>query len=89
MATAAVSNAALCHDAVMLIQQNPALHLHVTSVTREGLDKALAKLDEYLNLELPNLVDERRLRGRRNDSEHPGPHERVNCLAHGIARTAR
>ncbi|KKA26642.1 hypothetical protein TD95_002633 [Thielaviopsis punctulata] len=40
------------------------LYLHVTSTTKEGLDKAVAKIEAMLKQELPNLVDERRFRRR-------------------------
>ncbi|KAL1629722.1 hypothetical protein SLS56_005377, partial [Neofusicoccum ribis] len=42
----------------------PPLYLHVTSTTKEGLEKAIAKIDELMKQELPNLVDERRFRRR-------------------------
>lgn len=44
--------------------QNPPLYLHVTSTTKEGLEKAVAKIEELMQQELPNLVDERRFRRR-------------------------
>ena len=52
--------------------QNPPLYLHVTSTTKEGLDKAIAKIEELMMQELPSLVDERRFRRR----EPPEPVER-------------
>jgi hypothetical protein len=36
----------------------------VTSQTKEGLEKAVAKIEELKKQELPNLVDERRFRRR-------------------------
>lgn len=44
--------------------KNPPLYLHVTSRSREGLDKAVAQLEELMKQDLPNLVDERRFRRR-------------------------
>lgn len=44
--------------------QAPPLYLHVTSTTKEGLEKAVAKIEELMRQELPNLVDERRFRRR-------------------------
>ncbi|EGE03087.1 KH domain-containing protein [Trichophyton equinum CBS 127.97] len=45
-------------------KMNPPLYLHVTSRTREGLDKAIKKIEELMKQELPALVDERRFRRR-------------------------
>ncbi len=45
-------------------EQVPPLYLHVTSTTKEGLEKAVAKINELMKQELPNLVDERRFRRR-------------------------
>ena len=44
--------------------QNPPLYLHVTSTTKDGLEKAIAKIDELMQKDLPVLVDERRFRRR-------------------------
>lgn len=44
--------------------QNPPLYLHVTSTTKEGLDKAVEKIEELMKQELGSLVDERRFRRR-------------------------
>lgn len=52
--------------------QNPPLYLHVTSQSKEGLEKAVAKIDELMQQELPNLVDERRFQRKRE----PEPFER-------------
>jgi hypothetical protein len=43
--------------------------LHITSTTKEGLEKAVAKVEELMQQELPQLVDERRF--RRRDQEQP------------------
>ncbi|PFH61435.1 hypothetical protein XA68_17421 [Ophiocordyceps unilateralis] len=53
----------------MATAANPPLHLHVTSTTKEGLEAAVAKIQEYIQQELPQLVDERRF--RRRDQEQP------------------
>ncbi|KAF2100688.1 hypothetical protein NA57DRAFT_74286 [Rhizodiscina lignyota] len=58
-------------DKSMANSANPPLYLHVTSTTKEGLDKAIAQIEELKNQELPNLVDERRFRRR-----EPEPFER-------------
>lgn len=50
--------------------QNPPLYLHVTSTTKEGLEKAVAKIEELMKQELPQLVDERRFR-RRDQEQQP------------------
>lgn len=37
----------------------------MTSTTKEGLEKAIAKIEELMKQDLPNLVDERRFRRAR------------------------
>ena len=44
--------------------QNPPLYLHVTSTTKDGLEKAVKEIDELMKQDLPNLIDERRFRRR-------------------------
>ncbi|KAK0705017.1 hypothetical protein B0H67DRAFT_368313 [Lasiosphaeris hirsuta] len=56
-------------DKSMATPTNPPLYLHVTSTSKEGLDKAVAKIEEMMKQELPQLVDERRF--RRRDQEQP------------------
>ncbi|KAA8631352.1 hypothetical protein SMACR_12073 [Sordaria macrospora] len=51
-------------DKSMATPVNPPLYLHVTSTTKEGLEKAVAKIEEMMKQELPQLVDERRFRRR-------------------------
>ncbi|KAJ9197005.1 hypothetical protein DTO166G4_2602 [Paecilomyces variotii] len=51
-------------DKSMATAANPPLYLHVTSTSKEGLEKAVAKIEELMKQELPNLVDERRFRRR-------------------------
>ncbi|KAF7551841.1 hypothetical protein G7046_g7596 [Stylonectria norvegica] len=42
----------------------PPLYLHVTSTNKQGLETAVAKINELIQQELPQLVDERRFRRR-------------------------
>ncbi|KAK6083586.1 KH domain-containing protein [Seiridium cupressi] len=51
-------------DKSMATAANPPLYLHVTSTSKVGLDQAVAKIEELMKQELPNLVDERRFRRR-------------------------
>lgn len=51
-------------DKSMATAANPPLYLHVTSTSKTGLDQAIAKIEELMKQELPNLVDERRFRRR-------------------------
>ncbi|KAL5050345.1 hypothetical protein BDW71DRAFT_173657 [Aspergillus fruticulosus] len=51
-------------DKSMATAANPPLYLHVTSTSKEGLEKAVALIDDLMKKELPNLVDERRFRRR-------------------------
>lgn len=44
--------------------QNPPLYLHITSTSKDGLEKAVERVEELMKQELPNLVDERRFRRR-------------------------
>ncbi|KAL2759560.1 hypothetical protein ACRALDRAFT_1026032 [Sodiomyces alcalophilus JCM 7366] len=55
-------------DKSMATPANPPLYLHVTSTSKEGLEKAVAKIEELMKQELPQLVDERRF--RRREQEH-------------------
>ncbi|KAI9930879.1 hypothetical protein ASPWEDRAFT_246578 [Aspergillus wentii DTO 134E9] len=58
-------------DKSMASAANPPLYLHVTSTNKDGLEKAVALIDDLMQKELPNLVDERRFRRR-----EPEPVER-------------
>ena len=69
MATAAVSFSFFAGLDTRWPKQNPPLFLHVTSTSKEGLEKAIAKIDELMQQELPNLIDERRFRKREPDYE--------------------
>jgi len=44
------------------------LYLHVTSTSKEGLEKAVVKIEELMKQELPQLVDERRFRRREQET---------------------
>ncbi|KAJ5673863.1 hypothetical protein N7462_009302 [Penicillium macrosclerotiorum] len=56
-------------DKNMATAANPPLYLHVTSTTKEGLDKAVQFIDDLMKKELPNLVDERRFRRREPEQQ--------------------
>ncbi|KAJ5814092.1 hypothetical protein N7504_010745 [Penicillium tannophilum] len=58
-------------DKNMATAAHPPLYLHVTSTTKEGLEKAIQIIDDLMQKELPNLIDERRFRRR-----EPEPVER-------------
>ncbi|KAL4921243.1 hypothetical protein BDW62DRAFT_175266 [Aspergillus aurantiobrunneus] len=51
-------------DKSMASAASPPLYLHVTSTSKEGLEKAVELIDDLMKKELPNLVDERRFRRR-------------------------
>ncbi|PYH95183.1 hypothetical protein BO71DRAFT_418833 [Aspergillus ellipticus CBS 707.79] len=51
-------------DKSMATAANPPLYLHVTSTNKDGLEQAVALIDDLMKKELPNLVDERRFRRR-------------------------
>lgn len=70
MATAAVStNSPYTRGITDLSAQNPPLYLHVTSTSKEGLEKAVQIIDDLMKKELPNLVDERRFRRREPEQQ--------------------
>ena len=48
--------------------QNPPLYLHITSTRKEGLEQAVEKIQELIKQDLPQLVDDRRLRRRDQDT---------------------
>lgn len=52
--------------------QKPPLYLHVTSQTKEGLEKAIEKIEELMKQDLPDLIDQRRFR-RPEREERPPP----------------
>ncbi|MCJ1452671.1 hypothetical protein MMC28_003014 [Mycoblastus sanguinarius] len=54
-------------DKSMATAANPPLYLHITSTSKDGLEKAVEKVQELMKQELPNLVDERRFRRREPD----------------------
>ena len=81
MATAAVSLYLLMILSWYLSQQNPPLYLHITSTSKDGLEKAVEKVNELMKQELPNLVDERRFRRREPDQVERDEFGRVStCL---------
>ena len=51
------------------MHQNPPLYLRVTSTSKEGLDAAVAIINETMKQDLPNLIDERRFRRREPEVE--------------------
>lgn len=57
--------------------QNPPLYLHVTSTSKEGLEQAVAKIEEMMKQELPQLVDERRFRRREQEQVERDEYGRV------------
>ncbi|KAJ4859137.1 hypothetical protein T069G_07404 [Trichoderma breve] len=54
----------------MATAANPPLYLHITSTSKEGLEAAVAKINDLIKQELPQLVDERRFR-RRDQEQQP------------------
>lgn len=49
-------------------------------MTKEGLDKAVAMIDDMLKKELPNLIDERRFRRREPEQVERDEFGRVRYL---------
>lgn len=57
--------------------QNPPLYLHVTSTSKDGLERAVEKIEEMMKQELPQLVDERRFRRREQEQVERDEYGRV------------
>lgn len=73
--------ASLLHVYTDYLAQKPALYLHVTSTSKEGLDKAVQLIDDLMQKELPNLVDERRFKPRPQEQFERDEYGRVcDCL---------
>lgn len=62
------------------MSQNPPLYLRITSTSKEGLEKAVAMIEEMKKEDLPNLVDERRFRRREPENFERDEFGRV-CLS--------
>ena len=73
----------------LTIFQNPPLYLHVTSTSKAGLEKAIAKIEELMKQELPNLVDERRFRRREPEQVERDEFGRVSDLHNASTVTPR
>jgi hypothetical protein len=81
MSTPAVSRVHMlgCDKTTKLTtEQNPPLYLHITSTTKEGLEKAIQKINEMMQQELPNLVDERRFKRREPEQFERDEYGRVS-----------
>lgn len=67
-------------DKSMATPNAPPLYLHITSQSKDGLEKAVKKIEELMTQELPNLVDERRFRRREPEtSVERDEFGRVSC----------
>jgi hypothetical protein len=54
----------------------------VTSTSKEGLEKAVALIEDLMKKELPNLVDERRFRRREPEQVERDEFGRVSFIVH-------
>jgi hypothetical protein len=68
-------------DKGMATAANPPLYLHVTSTSKAGLEKAIAKIEELMSQDLPNLVDERRFKRREPEQFERDEFGRVSLKA--------
>ncbi|KAJ2974415.1 hypothetical protein NQ176_g6066 [Zarea fungicola] len=57
----------------MATAAEPPLYLHITARTKEVLEAAVAKVNELIEQELPQLVDERRFKRREREPEAENP----------------
>lgn len=59
----------------------------MTSTSKEGLEKAVAKIKELIDQELPQLVDERRFRRRDQEQVERDEFGRVGANLYSTWRT--
>jgi predicted secreted Zn-dependent protease len=64
----------------MATAASPPLYLHITSTSKAGLESAVAKINELIQQELPQLVDERRFRRRDQEQVERDEFGRVRVL---------
>ena len=76
------------NEPLLMRLQNPPLYLHITSTSKEGLEKAVAKIKELMQQELPQLVDERRFRRRDQEQVERDEFGRVSCTPHNNAQSS-
>jgi hypothetical protein len=80
MATAAVRKPLVLFHSFSNRLQSPPLYLHITSTSKAGLESAVAKINELIQQELPQLVDERRFRRRDQEQVERDEFGRVRVL---------
>ncbi|KAJ1597169.1 hypothetical protein NDA14_007750 [Ustilago hordei] len=60
----------------MLTKEDPPLYLHVSAISQEILDAAIAKINELMAQEVPQLIEDRHQRRLDYENQRPPPRER-------------
>ncbi|GAC99690.1 hypothetical protein PHSY_007293 [Pseudozyma hubeiensis SY62] len=63
-------------DKALATKEDPPLYLHVEAISQQILDAGIAKINEFMAQEVPQLVEDRHQRRLDYESQRPPPRER-------------
>ncbi|SOV02876.1 uncharacterized protein UDID_06068 [Ustilago sp. UG-2017a] len=63
-------------DKALATKEDPPLYLHVSAISQEILDAAIAKINELMAQEVPQLIEDRHQRRLDYENQRPPPRER-------------
>ncbi|SPO29433.1 uncharacterized protein UTRI_04838_B [Ustilago trichophora] len=63
-------------DKALATKEDPPLYLHISAISQEILDAAIAKINELMAQEVPQLVEDRHQRRLDYENQRPPPRER-------------
>ncbi|TKY89658.1 hypothetical protein EX895_001443 [Sporisorium graminicola] len=63
-------------DKTLATKEDPPLYLHVSAISQDILDAAIAKINELMAVEVPQLVEDRHQRRLDYENQRPPPRER-------------
>lgn len=63
-------------DKALATKEDPPLYLHISAISQEILDAAIAKVNELMAQEVPQLVEDRHQRRLDYENQRPPPRER-------------